>query len=106
MTVVLDAAAVLAVILDEPGAAQVHAAMPDSVVSAVNLSEVYAKLLDHGTLLDTATTLMALFGFKTVPFDEVHAVAAGVLRPATRARGVSFGDRACRSRGQMRRATI
>ena len=46
--VVLDASALLALLLAEPGAARVAALLPDATVSAVNLSEVVAKLAEHG----------------------------------------------------------
>ncbi len=34
-------------------------------------------------------------GLEVVAFDEPLAYATGYLRPATRARGLSLGDRAC-----------
>ena len=45
---VLDSSAVLAVILEEPGADSVEALLPGAKVSAVNLGEVAAKLRDLG----------------------------------------------------------
>jgi uncharacterized protein with PIN domain len=45
---VLDASALLAVLSDEPGAERIRATLADARISAVNLSEVVAKLLDVG----------------------------------------------------------
>ena len=43
---VLDASALLALLNREPGSEKVVAALPDAVMSSVNLSEVVAKLVD------------------------------------------------------------
>ena len=43
---VLDASALLAMLNSEPGSERVAAALADSVMSSVNLSEVVAKLAD------------------------------------------------------------
>lgn len=38
---------------------------------------------------------MGSLALTVVPFDEDLAYVAGALRPKTRNRGLSFGDRAC-----------
>src|SRR5204863_8283095 len=43
---VLDASAILALINNEPGADEVAEALPESVLSTVNLAEVIGKLVD------------------------------------------------------------
>jgi PIN domain nuclease of toxin-antitoxin system len=48
MSFVLDASAVLAVLLDEPGGDFVFDVINGSHISVVNLSEVYATLMDGG----------------------------------------------------------
>ena len=45
---VLDSSAVLAVILEEPGAERVERYLPGGKVSAVNIGEIVAKLHDLG----------------------------------------------------------
>jgi len=47
--IVLDASALMAVLREEPGAAEVEAVLDDAAVSAVNLSRVQAKLVERGT---------------------------------------------------------
>lgn len=92
----LDASAVLALIYREPGHDQVAEALPGAVVSAVNWAEVVAKLAqrDHPDPSAAAEAVRAL-GVRVLPFTAAHAVAAGLLWPATRAAGLSLGDRAC-----------
>ena len=48
MSVVLDASAVLVLLLDEPGAEVVAEALSDGVPSAVNLAGVLSKLTERG----------------------------------------------------------
>ena len=48
MSVVLDASALLAMLLHEPGHDKVRAVLRGAAVSAVNMSEVYAKAAEKG----------------------------------------------------------
>jgi PIN domain nuclease of toxin-antitoxin system len=92
---VLDSSAVLAVILEEPGAERVEPYLPGAKLSAVNLGEVVAKLRDLG--MPEATVEAVLDGLQVDirPHGGDDALVAGFLRPATRAAGLSLGDRAC-----------
>jgi len=92
---VLDSSAVLAVILEEPGAASVEAYLPGAKLSAVNLGEVVAKLRDLGMPAPTVEAVLDGFQVDIRPHDRDDAMDAGFLRPATRAAGLSLGDRAC-----------
>jgi len=87
------------VLLKEPGADVVQQAGPDVMVSAVNLSEVIARMLDRGSSLDLVLEKLARFGFDVVPFDERRARMAGALREKTRGKNISFADRACLALG-------
>jgi ribonuclease VapC len=92
----LDASAVLAVLNDEPGAEQVREAMVQGAfVSAVNLSEVVAKLTERRFSNSAIEAALAQLEFEVVPFDERQAHIAGFLRRDTREQGLSLGDRAC-----------
>lgn len=104
--VVLDASAVLAVLLVERGAERVLAVLGNAVISAVNLSEVVAKLEDRGVASPTADRYIATANLTVIPFDEALATAAGRLRRDTRHRGLSFGDRACLALGAQLQATV
>ena len=92
---VLDSSAVLAVILEEPGAALVEALLPGAKVSAVNFGEVAAKLCDLGMPQPTVETVLGGLQVDVRAHDREAALAAGFLRTATRAAGLSLGDRAC-----------
>jgi ribonuclease VapC len=45
---VIDASALLAILVEEPGAERWEAALTGAAISAVNLSEVVGKLADAG----------------------------------------------------------
>ncbi len=64
-------------------------------MSAVNLSEVVAKLVDRGAPPGEIRAALDYFRLDVHPFDEHQAYDAGFLRTATRAAGLSLGDRAC-----------
>ncbi len=93
--VVLDSSALLALLNDEPGADVVAGLLRNSAMSTVNISEVTAKLAEAG--IRERDIRMAVGGLvlDIVPFDAEQAVEAGMLRRATKAAGLSLGDRAC-----------
>ena len=95
MSVVFDSSALLAIVFEEDGAEVAARRLSGGVVSAVNASEVISRLVDFGTSGEDARNALLNFGLEIRPFDTVLAVAAGQLRAATRARGLSLGDRAC-----------
>lgn len=103
---VLDASALLAAIFDERGGSRVAGVIGRSVQSAVNLSEVVARLQDKGFSDADADAVLADLDITAVPFDATLAVAAGRLRSPTRAKGLSFGDRACLALGRHLGATV
>ena len=92
---VLDASAVLAVVLDEPGGELVRPLIAESLLSAVNLVEVATRLLDFGFPSAEIGGRLERLRFRVVPFDEGLALSAGLLRVQTRHLGLSLGDRAC-----------
>lgn len=73
-----------------------------ALMSTVNLSEVAAKLADIGMAEAAVRMATEQLGLEFVAFDEAGAVAAGLLRPASRSAGLSLGDRACIALGQAR----
>jgi PIN domain nuclease of toxin-antitoxin system len=93
--VVLDASALLALLNDEPGAEEVEKTVPGAIISAVNLSEVVAKLAERGMPGDIIRQALGEIQLQVRSFDERSAHLAGALRVSTRSLGLSFGDRAC-----------
>jgi len=98
--VVIDASALLALLNAEPGADIVAEALPGGVISAVNLSEVVAKLCQAGMPEAAIQQALKPLGLEVAPFDEEQAYQAGLLRGATQSAGLSLGDRACLSLAQ------
>lgn len=95
---VLDASAIMAFVHGESGADRVAQAIEDeATVSAVNLSEVIAKLNEGGMLPAAIRAALDLPGLDVAVFDAELGYAAGLLRSPTRHLGLSLGDRACLS---------
>lgn len=103
---VLDASALLAYLLGEPGSEVVERALIGGLVmSAVNLAEVLAWFAEHGE--DPLMTYEALKARGIVnglvqiePFVEADVPEVARLRPLTKAIGLSLGDRACLALGR------
>ena len=93
--IVLDASAILAFLQREKGSDIVESLLPDAAVSANNLAEVVAKLVDHGVPIDDIEQIIAAFDFSIIDVSKDDAVANGHLRVATREAGLSLGDRSC-----------
>lgn len=91
----MDASALLALLNGEHGADVVADALPHGIISAVNLSEVIAKLCEAGVPEKTISRALQPLGLSVVPFDEEQSYEAGLMRNATRNKGLSLGDRAC-----------
>ena len=93
---VLDASAVLAYLRDEPGADVVEQMMArGAALGTVNLSEVCAKLGDHGLTPADITQTIEDLDLVIEPFLREDAERAGMWRVLTRDVGLSLGDRAC-----------
>lgn len=74
---VIDASALLAAFFDEPGADVVAERMSGALMSAVNLSEVVAKLTDRGAAREQIVEIMAQLDIEIVPHDGPQAMVAG-----------------------------
>lgn len=93
---VVDASALLALLNRESGEERVADALADdAAMSAVNLSEVVAKLIDAGRREAEIRAAIEPLGILIIEFDADAAFAAGLLRRTTRQTGLSLGDRAC-----------
>jgi len=94
-SIVLDSSVILAHINGEPGSARAAAFFGDALISAVNLAEVVAKLVERGASLALTRAALSRYGLQVAAFDEELAEWTGALRPQTKAFGLSLGDRAC-----------
>ena len=105
---VFDASAILAMVFNEPGADKVEALLQDGAasISAVNLAEVVARLVERGFALDHVDAICAGLRIEVVPLDVATAQRSGKLRAATRALGLSLGDRCCLALAQSLNAEV
>ncbi len=93
---VLDASALLVLLKGETGSERVIEALMDgAAISAVNFSEVVAKLREGGMLEEAIHESLDSLELDIVEFDTAFAYQAGLLRPLTKSAGLSLGDRAC-----------
>ena len=103
----LDASAILAVIVGEPGQEKLTPRiLAGAVISTVNLAEVQGKLESLGWTSDEAWEDATGLLRKAIPFDEQQARAAGSLLGQTRALRLSLGDRACLALAMALRAPV
>jgi PIN domain nuclease of toxin-antitoxin system len=93
--IVLDASALLAMLLDEPGGTRVKDALSEAAMTTVNLSEIAGHYARTGVGEDDVRRVLDPLPFERIAFDEDLAYGAATLLPATRAAGLSLGDRAC-----------
>lgn len=99
---VLDASALLALLLAEPGADVVRQHLRGSLMCAVNHAEVLARLVRHGKSLEDCLDRLARLELSVVPFDAHRAALSASLLPKGATVGLSLGDRACLSLGMAR----
>ncbi len=102
---VLDASALLAYLFDEPGADFVAEVLEHSVISAVNWAEVVQRLMMLGEDSRPSEEDLLALGLEILPFLAPDARATADLFLATRARGLSLGDRACLALARTRGMT-
>ena len=96
---VLDASALVAHARREPGHERVEALLLRASVSAVNLAEFVARMLDEGFAPNAVRLMVAALPCKIEPLNETAALETDLLRTGTRRRGLSLGDRACLALG-------
>lgn len=107
MKPVLDASALLALVLQEPGAQKVLAALETgAVMSVVNLAEFIGAA--ERKMIPAEETLAAVAGLRLefVDLNLETAVEMGRLEKICKPLGLSLGDRACLATGKLLNAKI
>jgi PIN domain nuclease of toxin-antitoxin system len=104
---VLDASALLAMLQGETGSNVVLRHASESWISAVNMVEVYGKLMTRGGISRQSAIEIAFGAVKGVAaFNDGQARLAAELLDQTRALGLSLGDRACLALGLQRQLPV
>jgi PIN domain nuclease of toxin-antitoxin system len=93
---VLDASALLSILLDEPGQARVNQIVDRAQIHAVNLVEAIARLVWAGTPPDKAVEILAGLHLEVDGrFGTAQAEFCGTLLGTRRGFGLSLGDCVC-----------
>ncbi len=93
--VVLDASALLALLLGEPGADRVKAALDGALLGAANLTEIVSHYAKLGASRRDIEAVLWPLPVRVVPIDAGLSYDAGMLRKLTLRGGLSIGDRYC-----------
>lgn len=107
MSVVLDSAAILALVLREPGWDRVEAALDGAVLSTISLGEVYRKLPAAGGR--QLPVLLRAQGVEVLPLTEEHAFLQARVPNVTehevdgrrKRKRLGWGDRVVAALGQL-----
>ena len=93
---VLDASALLSIVLDEPGQEHVIEILDHSQIHAINLGEVLGRLVRSGMPVDTAASTLAELQLPVNEgFGTAEAEFCGMLLGTRRDLGLSLGDCVC-----------
>ena len=92
---VLDASALLALLLNEVGATKVREILDSASMSAVNLAEVVSHFAKLGARRGEVEAMLKPLPVRVLPVDTDLSYGAGMLRAATASKGLSLGDRYC-----------
>lgn len=101
MTHVIDSSVVLAYIMNEAGGDELLVPSRCLHLSIVNVAEIYTKVAERGGRIDDARHVIQSLGIRIRAFRDAHAEGVAALRPLTRHRGLSLGDRACLALAQF-----
>lgn len=107
-SVVLDASALLALLLDEEGAEAAALALEEgqAVVCAANLTEVVTRLALLGTAPKSIREALGPMELRIVDVDEDLAFRAGFMAPGAKSLGLSMGDRLCLATAERMKAVV
>lgn len=104
----LDTSAVLGYLQNEPGCDRVAAEIltGQAGICVVNQTEVLSKLCDKGMSWPEAQKALSKLALLSEPFTLATALEAARLRPLTKERGLSLGDRACLAAARVRQCEV
>jgi ribonuclease VapC len=103
---ILDASALLALLLGEPGTDAVRARRAGAAISAVNYAEVLARAAALCGSLEEAKRRVDRQEVVVIPLDQTQATVAASLVPAGKPLGLSLADRCCLALALTRRLPV
>lgn len=110
MILVLDASAVLALLLQECGSDKIKSLLQTHaqsvMINTVNYSEVIARLIQRGLPAIEAKQSVDSLAISVVDLHEEIAYRAACLVVKTRKYGLSLADRICLATGQILKGKI
>ena len=105
--VVFDASALITLFAKESGYETVQQHMRYSLISSVNLAEVYKYCIDRQKLTENdCKNLIALSGIKIVDFCKEQALISASMIGETKKYGLSLGDRSCLALAIVKQAPV
>ena len=104
--VVLDASAVTAVLRSEHGHENVIPHLPGSLISSVNLAEVFCTARSFGSLPEMDERAIQMLQIKIVPFDAEQAKMVANIHSQTLGGSISIADFACMSLALLHKLPI
>ena len=93
--IVLDASALMALLLSEPGQKVVAEHVAGAAISAVNLAEVLARMARERISSRILLPKLEALGLTIVDFDQPQAVIVSDIREHARGYGVGLADCCC-----------
>lgn len=93
--IVLDASALLAFLLREPGHEEVAAELSQACMSTVNLSESLARMVEYGIEPRDLRPRLDKTGLRFIDLDTPQAVIVAELRNQMRKSGLGIADCCC-----------
>ena len=104
--IVVDSSPVIALLRSEDGGHDAATRIDGAAISAVNYSEVVARMADLGIAEPIWRSGLDSLRLEVVAFDRAMSERAGLLRPRTRHLGLSLGGRACLALAMARGAPV
>ena len=101
---VLDSAAVMALLSLEPGYQRVAELVDKSVISSVNLAEIFNKLVQKASVEEVRELLRPL-KLQVEDWSEDMAYRSAEFTRFNKSHGLSLGDRACLTLAKQLHAT-
>lgn len=103
---VLDASAVTAVLRKEPGHEAVLPHLRGSMISTVNLAEVFCTSRRFGGMADVDELAIKTMQLERVPFDDEQAHVVASIFAKTQGSSVGLADRICMALGLTRNLPV